>query len=95
MTDRSTLILSGFLPVRYEGRDGEFLAKRSRLRDMPHAATQLIDDVTFFGDMEVIAEVTPDGRVHLLILELDYVEGPVSLDSPEGRLLLDDAGLID
>ena len=95
MTDRAKLIRSGFSPVRYEGQDGEFLAKRLRLKDMPRAAAQLVDDDTFFGDMEVITEVTPDGRVHLLILEVDYVEGPVPLDSPDARMLLNDAGLID
>lgn len=94
MIDRATLIRSGFSPVRYEGQDGEFLAKKLRLKDMPRAAAQLVDDDTFFGDMEVITEVTPDGRVHFLILEVDYVEGPVLLDSPDARELLDDAGLI-
>lgn len=95
MTDRAKLIRSGFSPVHYEGQDGEFLAKKLRLQDMPRAAAQLVDDDTFFSDMEVITKVMPDGRVHFLILEVDYVEGPVALDSPDARMLLDDSGLID
>jgi len=61
---------------------------------MPRAAAQLVDNDTFFGDTEVVIEDTPDGRVHF-ILEVDYVEGPVPLDSSDARMLLNDAGLID
>lgn len=43
--------------------------------------------------MEVITDVTPDGRVHFLIFD-DYGENSFPVDSPDARMLPDDSGLI-
>lgn len=89
--DRDQLIAAGFKPTTYEGQAGEFLTKRCRVEDMPYAHEHVEDGDMVLGTMEAITEVTPDGRVQLLISDADYVEGPIAVDSDEGQALIADA----
>lgn len=89
--NRSELIANGFKPTTYEGQVGEFLTKRCRVEDMPYSHAHVEDGDIILGAMEAITEVTPDGRVQMMIAAADYVEGPVPVDSDEGRALINDA----
>lgn len=89
--NREQLVAAGFVPTTYEGQEGEFLVKRTKVEDMPYAREHLIDNDFIYGYMEAVTEVTPDRRVQLMIAEVDYVEGPVALDTEEGATLLGDA----
>lgn len=89
--NREQLIAAGFQPTMYEGQEGEFLVKSVKVEAMPYAREHLIDNEMIFGDMQASTEVTPDGRVQLVIADADYVEGPIALETEEGRALLGDA----
>lgn len=89
--DRQTLIDAGFKPTRYEGQEGEFLAKVVKVERMPYAGEHLVDNDFIYGDMDAVTEVTPDSRVQLFVADVDYVEGPWPLDSEEAQALLRDA----
>jgi hypothetical protein len=85
---RDILIESGFAPKTYDGQEGEFLTKKIRVGDMSSAFTDLIDHEYIFDTSEAIVEVTPCGKVQVLILDADYLEGPYPMDSDNGKTLL-------
>lgn len=89
--DRIQLIAAGFKPATHEGQVGEFLAKRCRVEDMPYAHAHVEDGDMVLGTMQAITEITPEGHVQMLIADADYVEGPIPVDSDEGRALIADA----
>lgn len=88
---RDELIDRGFTPRTYEGQEGEFLVMVAKLEDMPYASAHLVDGDLFFGDLEAITEVMPNGLIQFTVSDADYVEGPVELSSEEGQALLQDA----
>jgi hypothetical protein len=70
---------------------GEFLTKRLRVEQVPYASQHLVDNDYIRGTSEAITEILPGGYIQMLIPESDYLEGPVPLESEEGRVLLTDA----
>ncbi len=58
---------------------------------MAYFGAHVVDGDFINGCMEVVTEVTPDGEVQCLILEVDYHEGLYLLGSPEADALLKDA----
>lgn len=85
------LMNAGFIPVRYAGQTGEFLAKTVKVERLPYANANLVDNYYILGEMLATTEVIPDGRVQFCIGDADYVEGPHSFDSDEAQALLKDA----
>ena len=91
MYSKEELITAGFLLVKYEGQNGDFLSKTVKAEDMSYAGEHLVDSDYIYGDMLATTEVTPDNKVQLSIMDADYVEGPVDFESEEGQFLLKDA----
>lgn len=92
MPTREELIANGFNPVTYPGQEGEFLSKTLKASDMPSFYDDVVDFDTVFDTDTVIVEVTPMNTVQLVVLDSDYAEEGVPVDSEEGMALLRDAG---
>lgn len=76
--------------MRYEGQAGVFLRRDTKVASMPYLGKQE-DGEYIFGSCVACTEVTPDGKVYVMIEETDYREEPVEVDSEEGQGLLKDA----
>lgn len=85
------LLAAGFVPTTYDDQAGVFMAKRTRVEDLPYAREHLVDNDFIFGSSEAVTEVLPSGKVQLYIPDSDYLEGPIDVYSEEGRALLKDA----
>ncbi len=89
--DREILLAGGFVLRTYPGQVGEFLTKRTKVRDLPRACKHLVDGDFIEDDFEVDTEVIPGNMVQLYIPDADYLEGPFPIGSEEGMALLQDA----
>lgn len=85
----------GFSAVTYEHSPGIFYIKRLKLSTMPRVKARVIKDVGQWNINEndvAAVEILPDGQVQLYVAGPDYHIDPVMPDSPEGRILLQEAG---
>jgi hypothetical protein len=94
--DVQALIAGGFVPVRYDGQEGEFLTRHSKVHDLPYAREHLVDGDYIDAEMSCCTEIIPPDangvvRVQFSISEADYMEGPWEISTDEGQALLKDA----
>lgn len=87
---RDELLSAGFVETTYTAQEGVFLAKRTKVADLPYSGEHLVDNNYIFGDMLAVTELTPSGLAQLSIGDADYAEVYPS-DSEEGKALLKDA----
>lgn len=95
--EKQKLIETGFTPKIYDGQEGEFLSKKMKLKQLPdEARARILSDLDLslfdgddLGDLDFIADITPGNQIQLVLVSDDeYWEGPYSLDSEEGKQLL-------
>lgn len=81
----------GFLPVVYEGQQGIFFRRDTRLSSMPNAGKHLPDDDLILSNDIAITEVTPDGEVQMMLDQSDIHHEIYELGTVEADELVKDS----
>lgn len=90
---RQLLIQHGFIASSAPVGAGERLTKQLRASEMPYVLAHIVDGSTVGDSDIVVIEVSPDNQVSMKILNTDYSEETVPLESEIAKGILMDAGV--
>ncbi|MFK4705633.1 hypothetical protein ABIC83_002472 [Roseateles asaccharophilus] len=88
-TSPAGLVALGFVAVRYDGQDGTFYRRDTKVETMPYMKT-VVDDQVVFADSVAVTEISPEGGISMNIPDTDYLE-TFKLESEDGLALLKDS----
>lgn len=87
------LVQAGF-QIHNAGSFNAGFQKRLVAQDMPYISEHVVDNDNVFESTEVLVEVSITGEVTLRICDFEGGnEGPVNINSDEGKSILRDAGV--